>query len=249
VDEELLGGGNNSFEVVRVGDTVRRARDTGSRLAARLLAFLESAGYPYAPRYLGIDDRGRDILSYIPGQTTNHPSQRADGAYARGGVMLSLLHRLTAGHPLAADQECIIHGDPGSFNTIFREGLPVAFIDWSSCRPGARVDDLGYMAWTWCIQSQGHVPVAEQARHLRELRDGYGDTSPEILLGAMVNSQNRIIAAETANLRNPRLPATRREHAKAAIMWATTDRSLLRKHNAVLLNALRLFRHLLATCN
>jgi hypothetical protein len=44
------------------------------------------------------------------------------------------------------------------------------------------------MAWTWCTQSQGHVPVAEQARHLREMRDGYGDTSPEILLDAMASS-------------------------------------------------------------
>ncbi|HEY5397215.1 MAG TPA: hypothetical protein VIL16_17660 [Trebonia sp.] len=34
----------------------------------------------YAPRYLGVDDRGRDILTYIPGRTTDHPSQRADGA-------------------------------------------------------------------------------------------------------------------------------------------------------------------------
>ena len=48
-------------------------------------------------------------------------------------------------------------GDPGPFNTVFRAGLPAAFIDWSSCRPGGRLEDLGYMAWTWCIQSQGHV--------------------------------------------------------------------------------------------
>jgi hypothetical protein len=60
------------------------------------------------------------------------------------------------------------------------------------------------MAWTWCIQSQGQVPMARQARHLRELRDGYGDTSPEILLDAMASSQERIITAETANLSNPR---------------------------------------------
>jgi hypothetical protein len=174
VTEEPLGGGNNAREVVRVGGTVHRARDAGSGFAARVLAYLESAGYPYAPRYLGVDDGGRDILSYIPGQTTDHPSQRADGAYARGGVMLRLLHETTAGHLLAAGRVCVLHGDPGRFNTIFWQGLPAAFIDWSSCRPGDRLDDLGYLAWTWCIQSLGHVPIAEQARHLRELRDGYG---------------------------------------------------------------------------
>ena len=126
-------------------------------------------------------------------------NQRADGAYARGGAMLRRLHETTAGHPLAAGRECVIHGDPGPFNTIFQQGLPTAFIDWSSCRPGDRLDDLGYLAWTWCIQSEGQVPIAEQARHLRELRDGYGDTEPEILLDAMMGSHR-------VGRRRPRAP-------------------------------------------
>jgi hypothetical protein len=105
--------------------------------------------------------------------------------------MLRLLHETTAGHRLAAGRDCVRHGDPGPFNTIFWQGLPVAFIDWSSCRPGDRRDDLGYLAWTWCIQSQCHVPIVEQARHLRELRDGYGGIEPENLLDAMMRSQTR----------------------------------------------------------
>jgi hypothetical protein len=123
VTEEPLGGGNNAREVVRVGDTVHRARDTGSGFAAQVLAYLESAGYPYAPRYLGVDDDGRDILSYIPGQTTDHPSQRAGGAYARGGAMLRLLHETTAGHRLAAGRDCVLHGDPGPFKALLLSAL------------------------------------------------------------------------------------------------------------------------------
>jgi hypothetical protein len=42
VTEEPLGGGNNTREVVRVGDTVHRARDAGSGFAAQVLAYLES---------------------------------------------------------------------------------------------------------------------------------------------------------------------------------------------------------------
>jgi hypothetical protein len=239
VTEEPLGGGNNALEVVRVGDTVRRARDAGSGFAAQVLAFLESAGYPWAPRFLGVDDRGRDILSYIPGRTTDHPSQRADGAYARGGAILRRLHETTTGHPLTAGCECVIHGDPGPFNAIFQQGLPVAFIDWSSCRPGSRLDDLGYLAWTWCLQSHGRVPIAEQARHLRELRDGYGDIEPEVVLDAMVRSQTRIVDLEMANLDNPGHLAARRQHAKTAVAWAAADRALLRQHEALLLSALR----------
>ena len=184
--EEPLIGGRNTSEVVRAGDTVRRARDPGSAFAARLPGSLDSAGYPYAPRFLGVDDRGRDILTYVPGRTTDHPSQRADGAHARGASMLRELHDPTAGHPLAGGRECVLHGDPGPFNTIFSGGTPVAFVDWTSSRPGGRLDDHGYMAWTWCIQSEGNVPPGAQAAHLRELRDAYGPVPPQALIDAMI---------------------------------------------------------------
>jgi Phosphotransferase enzyme family len=239
VREEPLSGGRNASEVVRIGPTVHRAQDSGSASAARLLAYLESAGYPYAPRYLGVDDRGRDILTYIPGQTADHPSQRAEGAYARGAMMLRELHDLTAGHPLAAGHECLLHGDPGPFNAIFQEGTPVAFIDWTSCRPGARLDDLGYMAWTWCIQSEGNVPIQDQAVHLRELRDAYGPVAPEVLIDAMTRSQDRVVRHSEHAVRESRDPAARRALAHEAIRWATSDQELIRANKRTLLAALR----------
>jgi aminoglycoside phosphotransferase (APT) family kinase protein len=153
--------------------------------------------------------------------------------------MLSELHRATAGHPLAADSECVVHGDPGPFNTIFDDGQPVAFIDWDSCRPGDRLDDLGYQAWTWCIQSLGNVPIKEQARHLRELRDGYGEVRAERLLDAILRMQLLIVTAETTNLDDPRLTAARRRHAQAAVDWATNDHELVERHRDLLLTALR----------
>ena len=100
--------------------------------------------------------------------------------------MLRESHDLTAGHPLAGGRECVLHGDPGPFNTIFSGGTPVAFVDWTSSRPGGRLDDLGHMAWTWCIQSEGNVPLGAQAAHLRELRDAYGPVPPQALIDAMI---------------------------------------------------------------
>lgn len=237
--EEPLAGGRNTSEVVRAGSTVRRSRDAGSAAAARLLRYLESAGYPYAPRYLGTDDQGRDILTYIPGRTTDHPSQRAEGAYARGAAMLRQLHDLTAGQPLAAGRECFLHGDPGPFNTIFSGGLPVAFIDWTSCRPGDRLEDLGYMAWTWCIQAAGNVPVAEQAAHLRELRDAYGEVAPRVLVDAMIRSQDRILLHSRRAVTDARYPAAQRAWAAEAVSWASADQELIRAHEQVLVSALR----------
>jgi hypothetical protein len=49
--------------VVRVGDTVRRPRDTASHLMREVLLHLERVGFDAAPRWLGVDEQGRDILT------------------------------------------------------------------------------------------------------------------------------------------------------------------------------------------
>lgn len=214
--------------VTRIGDTVHRSRGTGSAFAASLLSHLNSIGFPYAPKYLGMDASGRDVLGYVPGNTTDHPSQRAAGAYAAGGRMLRALHDRTAGHPLAGAAECVVHGDPGPFNTIFQRGMPVAFIDWDSSRPGSVLSDLGYMSWTWCVQAAGNVSLPDQARHLRQLRDGYGQMDPDALLSAMVESQTRIARLENSVLRDDRTDPKRRVWAQEAIEWAVTDREVVR---------------------
>ena len=238
--EERLTGGRNTRDVVRVADTVRRSRGSGASFAAQLLTMLEAAGYAYAPRFLGRDEQDRDILTYVEGRTTDHPDGRAQGAYARGALMLRELHELTAGHELARGQECVMHGDPGPFNTIFADGVPVAFIDWDSARPGRRLDDFAYLAWTWCIQAEGNVPLPDQAAHLREIRDGYDPTLvAETLIDAIDARQSELIHLETINATNPALTAARQRNAEEAVRWATNDRTLVRQNRKLLLTALR----------
>ena len=153
--------------------------------------------------------------------------------------MLRKLHDMTAGHPLAAGRECVLHGDAGPFNTIFSGGIPVAFIDWTSCRPGDRLDDLGYMAWTWCIQAEGNVPVDAQAAHLRELRDAYGLILPEDLIEAMIRAQDRILLHSERAIRDARYPAAQRAWAQEAVRWASAGQELIRANEQVLLAALQ----------
>jgi hypothetical protein len=53
-----LTGGHITRDVVRVGETVHRTRSTSASFAGSVLCFLETAGYAYAPRFLGIDEQG-----------------------------------------------------------------------------------------------------------------------------------------------------------------------------------------------
>ena len=59
----LPGGFTNAGRVTRVGDTVRRPRRPTSPSTWALLDHLERVGFDGAPRFLGLDDRGREMLS------------------------------------------------------------------------------------------------------------------------------------------------------------------------------------------
>lgn len=49
--------------------------------------------------------------------------------------------------------EVVWHHDPGPNNTVFRDGVPVAFIDFDFAAVGETLEDVGYTAWSWCISS------------------------------------------------------------------------------------------------
>lgn len=238
-EEHELVGGHLTAEVVRVGDTVRRTRGPHSDFVAALLGYLNESGYPHAPRYLGVDEWGRDVLSYVPGVTSDHPNQRTAGATAQGAWMLRELHDLTAGHPLAGGGECVVHGDAGSNNVIFREGAPVALIDWDFAAPGRRIDDLAYLAWSWSIYPVDKVPISVQAEQVRQARDGYGWDWSDALLEAMLGQQEKLITEESAQLNGTAATQDRRKQAQQAIGWASLCQEVLEKHYDVYLATLR----------
>jgi hypothetical protein len=66
--EHRLDGGN-AGGAVRVGDTVRKAAGPWTPAVHELLRHLASKGFAGAPRPLGIDDRGREILTFLDGET------------------------------------------------------------------------------------------------------------------------------------------------------------------------------------
>jgi len=67
VEEPLFGG-----RVVKVGDTVRRPAGAWTPTIQALLAHLQAKGFP-APAPLGVDDRGREVVAYLPGRASTHP--------------------------------------------------------------------------------------------------------------------------------------------------------------------------------
>jgi len=86
--DQPLGGGNVSAGVVRVGDTVRRPSGPWTGSVDALLRHLERVGFTGAPRALGRDEKGRQVLEYVPGQVHVPPSRLDLAALTRVGQLI-----------------------------------------------------------------------------------------------------------------------------------------------------------------
>jgi len=67
-----MSGGNNNAEVVRVGNTVRRAPSEHAQSIHALLQHIRVHGFLDCPEFLGMNDKGRERLSYIGRQKLLH---------------------------------------------------------------------------------------------------------------------------------------------------------------------------------
>ncbi|MCB0115218.1 MAG: aminoglycoside phosphotransferase family protein, partial [Caldilineaceae bacterium] len=160
-DEIQLEGGNVNT-VVRVGDTVRRGLTPNSATVHRLLLHLQDRGFDGCPRFLGIDEQNREILSFIDGETGILPSiWQSDEALIATAQMLRRYHDATvdfapAGdamwayrHPDPERSEVICHNDFAPYNFVYEDGVPVAVLDFDLAGPGPRIKDVAYAAyWT-----------------------------------------------------------------------------------------------------
>jgi Ser/Thr protein kinase RdoA (MazF antagonist) len=117
-----------------------------------------------------------------------------DAQVASAARILRGFHDAAAGCALASGGEVVCHGDPGPNNVVFQEARPVAFIDFEFAAPGARLEDVAYLAWSWCISSRpdrGGLP--QQGRQVRALCDAYGlcARSRACLIDAVIARQAR----------------------------------------------------------
>jgi hypothetical protein len=207
VSEVPLVGGDVNV-VVRVGDTVRRPPEPPGVVA--LLQWYEHVGFDGAPRYLGIDEQGREMLTFVEGEPAFAPVPSSDEVVSAIGRLLRRAHDAQAGfvppndagwdvHVAGTDTgEVICHLDLFWTNVVFGDGQPVALIDWELAAPASRVLEVALAATYWAglrtddqLESWG-VPLARRGERLRILCDSYGlDASQRNLLLDELIAQRR----------------------------------------------------------
>jgi aminoglycoside phosphotransferase (APT) family kinase protein len=187
--EVLRGGYTNEGHVVRVGDTVRRPWRATTPATGALLRHLERVGFDGAPRFLGRDEDGREILSYIPGRAAIEPQERwalTDEALISVARLLRRFHDAVASFdpsdhewpqavPAAFRDGSISHNDPNLDNIVFVSGRAVALIDFDLASPGSAVWDVACAARLWApLRDPRDAPHGRSLQRLRLFLDAYG---------------------------------------------------------------------------
>jgi len=208
VETRLLGGTANRGLVVRVGNTVRRPLRPSSPAVHALLEYLDGVGFDAVPAFLGVDAQGREVLTYVPGETVTAPYPAwamTDAALESVARLLRRYHEAVVGFepsghdwaeavPAEYDEGLIGHNDPNLDNIVFRDGVAVGLIDFDLAGPGSALWDVAAAVRLWApLRPDGDIHDARQGRSLTRLRlfaDAYGLTAPD---------RSRLIEAAAAN--------------------------------------------------
>jgi hypothetical protein len=216
IEHEIpLSGGNVNAGVVRVGNTVRRHPGHASEAVHRLLRHLEHQHFEGSPRLLGMDEQGREMLSFIDGEAGQWPAiWSSEDALTTSAHLLRSYHDATVdlvdsdaawvyAYPDRAKQEVICHNDFGAYNIVFKDMRAVGIIDFDLAGPGPRLKDIAYAAYWMTPLSLGAEdmkPFSEAdmqagSRRLKMFCECYGIAADEDFL-EMIGAVLRLMGDE-----------------------------------------------------
>lgn len=192
--------GGTSGQVEKIENTVHR-KVKGHPMLHQYLLYLEKEGVVGVPRFLGIDEEGREILSYIPGKTMrkdyhdDHPIFQSTQTICDMARFMRKLHDVSTGFLSKALEggwkdpyfsqptyETICHSDAAMWNFVFVNDRVAGLFDFDSAHPGMRAWDLTLILCSSVFpQYEDYIPSKhlDNARQRRELFfEAYGMDCP-----------------------------------------------------------------------
>jgi hypothetical protein len=199
--------------IVRVGDTVRRPAGWWTSAVQELLDHLQAVGFRYAPRPGGIDPEGREVVSYIAGESGAVGWHRihSELGLRRFAQLLREYHDAVSDFRPSPDlewavrpsepDEVVCHNDFGPWNLVYDGDEPVGILDWDFAAPGPRRNDVAY-ALEYAVpfrdddtsRTWHHFDEAPDRRsRLEHFADAYGLTSTADLVQDVIDRQRLTI--------------------------------------------------------
>lgn len=182
--------------MVRVGDTVRRPTGRWTPSVHALLDHLEAKGFAASPRARGLDEQGREILTFLPGETVGDVRPWPGWCWSNE-TLLGVAALLRGYHDAVRDfpprsgwrladrppqpGEIICHNDVAPYNLVRGHDGRLALIDWDVAGPAPPEDDVAFAACAFVpmhpddeCRRLGVPEGIDRPGRLRLLADRYG---------------------------------------------------------------------------
>lgn len=175
---EKLSGGNLTSVYKQNGVVLREQKDWSSTIH-RLLIHLEKVKYTKCPRFIGINDSGMEILTFVQGECkvkypfTNDRNEQLSIIKNIAEIMrkyhdatLSFerteIDRWMFSYDGNLKDEVICHNDIAPYNITFVNDIPYGMIDFDTCCPAPRIWDIVYALYRFVPFSEKIYDVEKQ---------------------------------------------------------------------------------------
>lgn len=154
----------NMSEVLKEGNFIYRDLKPQSKTIHRLLLHLEEKGIRFVPRFLGVNDKNQEMLSFVEGETVEYyPAsndfQRRIKTVQQAAKILREYHDATLDfeklpqdiwylqYKGGSEKEVICHNDFAPYNVTFIDDEPAGMIDFDTACPAPRIWDIAYAVY------------------------------------------------------------------------------------------------------
>lgn len=180
-----------------VDGTIRRRAGAWTPAVHELLNHLHGRGFTRAPRPLGYDEHGREMLTYLPGTTVGDRKPWPAWVHA-ADTLLHVATWLRDYHAAVADfvpspdavwrmgeqwsaGQLVCHNDAAPYNPAWNNGQLTGFFDWDFAGPGTAEWDLAFTAFAWVplharrvVSAEGFIDFGDRRRRLELFLGTYG---------------------------------------------------------------------------
>lgn len=192
LDGHRLGRGNGGG-AVRIGPTVRRPTGPWTPSVHRLLRQVRARGLRAVPDVLGVDSRGREVLTYLEGAVADaDTNDLTDARLADVGAWTRELHSAARGlqdtgpwrSTGVAAPTVLGHNDLAPCHLRFSGERLSGVLGWDLAGPSTPLLELAHLAWNGVPLCRPGA-VADAARRLRVIADAYGGVGARAVLHAV----------------------------------------------------------------
>ncbi len=236
-------------------ERVIRPAGPHSRTVHSFLRHLRQKGLDCVPEPLSLTEEV-EVLGYIEGESGGDgwKNQHDERGLRSAAQLLRRIHDASAdwvppedavfgAPPTAADGDVFVHGDPGPWNFVWRNGEAIALIDWDFLHRAPRIDDVAYaLLWFAPMRADGsalewhHFPqVPDRRARIDAFLDAYGMLADFDVADAVIRRRRatiehvRFLAEQGVEPQKTWVAEGSLEEEAGEITWIDENRSLFKR--------------------